>query len=377
LKITIISPAFPHPNPGILFGIERYTENIAIHLKNLGNKVNIITTFWNGGKKFDNYKGIPILRILDSRALFGKYGTFYFLDYISFGFNIIRKIRNHKFYSNSDVIIFTAPIGFTYFFHFIKIPSISIFHHYEPYPYPSLHYITKRQFNRQDNIITISKQSKNQIITHFGTDKEKITIIPNGVDIKKFNPSNQSEEIRNKYGHDILLFSGLMVPRKNVPVLLKAMPQVIKEFPDVHLLLTGEGYALDDYKILSKSLGIQNNVDFLGYIDDEYLTKLYATSDIFVFPSALEGFGQVLLEAMASGTPVICTDKPPMSKIIGNGGITFKLNDSKDLAEKIIELLMNRDELKKLKKNSQIIAKKYDWDHIAYLYLKYINDMCK
>ena len=102
--------------------------------------------------------------------------------------------------------------------------------------------------------------------------------------------------------------------------------------------------------------------------------KYYASSDIFIFPSVSEGFGQVLLEAMASGTPVICSDKPPMSEIVGDGGLTFEVDDSEDLAQKIIYLLKNREALARLKENALKIAMTYKWSEIAKFYNNYLKN---
>ena len=87
----------------------------------------------------------------------------------------------------------------------------------------------------------------------------------------------------------------------------------------------------------------------------------------------LEGFGQVILEAMASGTPVICTDKPPMSEVIEDGGLTFKKNDPLDLAEKIIYLIKNEKKLSIMGKKAENVAKKYDWNIILNEYLEKIK----
>ncbi|MFX1395146.1 MAG: glycosyltransferase family 4 protein, partial [Promethearchaeota archaeon] len=230
-------------------------------------------------------------------------------------------------------------------------------------------------FKEYNNIITISNRSKNSLKNVYNVEDKNIKVFPIGIDDKKFNPSNRSEQIREKYGNNILLYSGLMLPRKRVPVLLEAMTNVIKEIPDVHLILTGKGRLLNDYKKLAKTLGIQNNTSFLGFVEDNELLKFYASCDIFVFPSWREGFGQAILEAMASGTPVICADMPPMSEIVGNGGLTFKQDDSKDLAKKIIQLLNNRDELARLRENALTKVKEYSWIQIAKGYYDYLRLM--
>ncbi|NVM35978.1 MAG: glycosyltransferase family 4 protein [Candidatus Lokiarchaeota archaeon] len=239
------------------------------------------------------------------------------------------------------------------------------------------HRLEKKGCRTHQNIVAISEQSKNQLIYFYKIDEKCIKVIPDGIDLQKFNPSNYSKDIREKYGNNILLYTGLMIQRKKVPVLLKAMPHVIDEIPDVHLLLTGKGQFLTNYIKLSESLGIQKNVSFLGFVNDRDLLKYYATSDIYVFPSALEGFGQTLLEAMASGTPVICANKPPMSEIIENGGLTFKLNNSKEFSEVIIDLLKNREKLRRLAENGLKIVKKYEWSKVAEEYYQYCKKIVR
>ena len=365
MKITIISPYFPYPKRGDCYGIERYTENLAIHLKKIGNDVKIVTSYWNGGTRHDNFKGIPVLRIFDTKSLFGDLGRRFLLHYKTFGLNLFNWF-NYRFYKDSDVILLNTFMPFSKFFKFKGIPVIPVFHHLQM-NFPIIK-IQKNLFKEHNNIITISNRSKKSLKKVYKVKDKNIKVIPDGINAKRFNPSNRSEQIREKYGNNILLYSGLMLPRKRVPVLLRAMPYVIKEILDVHLILTGKGGLLNGYKKLANNLGIQNNTTFLGFVEDNELLKYYASCDIYVFPSWREGFGQVILEAMASGTPVICADKPPMSEIVGNGGLTFKVDDPKDLAKKIIYLLNNRDELARLRENGLTRVKEYSWIQIAKVY---------
>ena len=381
MKITIITPCFPYPNRGLLTGIETYSENLAINFKAIGNDVKIVTTFWNGGKRYDIYKEIPILRILDSKTFLGRLGSIFQLNLFTFGFNLMRK-KNLKFFSDSDVILLIVAIGFTRFFKIKKFPIISVFYHYEsPRSFieyitlPFFHYLEKKQFKKHKNVIALSNSAKNDIVKYYGLEDKNVKVIPIGINFNKFNPINKSSEIKKRYGDKLLLYSGLMAPRKRVSILLKAMTHVIKEIPDAYLILIGKGPLLNHYKNLSNSLGIQRNTTFLGFVKDEILIKFYASSEIFVFPSEKEGFGQVLLEALASGTPVVCANKLPMSEIIGNGGITFEVNDSRDLSKKIFYLLNNRRELNKFKENALKVAKKYEWKKIIRSYLEYIDDI--
>ena len=379
LKISILSLVFPHPKAGIMPGVENYVESFAVPLKKLGYDIRIITTYWNGSNKFDNYKGIPIIRILDSKSLFGKIGSIFHLNNFTFGLNLLLK-KNFKLYQNSDVIIIPLAIGFTSFFKLKKIPIISCFLHYDrstslvnQFNLPIYHYLEKKQFTKHKNILTISNHSKKDIMKFYGIDKKDINVFPIGIDTEKFNPSNFSLDIRKKYGDNILLCVGPFLKRKRISVLLEALIQIIKVIPDIHLILIGEGLLLKNLIKLSNSLGLQNNTSFLGFVETENLLKLYASCDLFVHPSDFEGFGQVLLEAMASGTPCICANKEPMSEIVGNAGKTFKVNDPEDLSEKIVELLKNREQLIDLKKNAINVLKKYNSINIAKDWSEYIE----
>jgi len=380
MEITIITPSFPYPKRGTLPGIERYIENLAISLKNLNHNIKIVTTYWNGGDRYDIYKGLPILRVLESKAFLGKIGSIFLLNYFIFGLNIFRK-KNYQFFQNSDIIIIAVAIGFTRIFKNKKFHVISSFHHYDtPKTFvdflylPFFHYLEKRQFKLHQNIIVDSYFSKKEIIRYYRINKNLIKVIPIGIDTNKFHPKNYSKEIREKYGQNILLYVGPFEERKKIPILLEAMVLIIKEIRNVKLLLIGKGTLYNYCKNKVISLNIQDHVSFLGYLNDTDLVKYYASVDLFVFPSELEGFGQVILEAMASGTPVICANRLPMSELIEDGGITFNLNNPKDLSQKIIDLLVNRNGLEDLKKKALSVVEKYKRINIAKKYLEAIKE---
>ena len=383
LKISILSLVFPYPKGGIMPGVENYVENFAVPLKKLGHDVNIITTYWNGRKKYDYYKGIPIIRILDSKALFGKIGSIFHLNNFTFGLNLILK-KNFKFYQDSDVVIIPLAIGFNRFFKLKKIPVISCFLHYDrkislvnQFNLPFYHYLEKKQFNKHKNILSISNHSKRDIMKFYKIDEKHINVIPVGINTEKFNTSNFSKEIRKKYGDNILLCVGPFLRRKRIDILLEAMTYVIKVIPDVNLILAGKGLLLKNLIKLSNSLGIQKNTNFLGFVETETLSRYYASCDIFIHPSEFEGFGQVLLESIASGTPCICANQKPMSEIVGKVGKTFKVNNPMDLSKIIIDLLTNREKLSDLKKNISVVTKKYNSINLAKDLTEYIKKTIK
>ena len=380
MKITIIIPDFPYPKTGNIRGSRTFAKNLVIYLKKLGMKVKIITTFSTGDKRFDEFNGIPILRVLDSSFLFGRFGRIFHLNDISLGINLLRK-KNYEFFIDSDIIILFLAFTFTRMIPIKNIPVISIFFHYDHLKklkscitVPFLHLYQKWQFKIHKNIITLSNFSRNQLNRYYALESENIKIISPGVDTNKYTPSNYNKKIREKFGENILLYVGYLTDRKRIPVLLEAMKYVIRDVPKVHLIIIGKGPKLDSYKNLTYNLGIHKHITFLGFVDEASLLQYYASSDIFIFPSELEGFGQVILEAMASGITVICANKPPMSEIVEDGGLSFKLNDSIDLSKKILKMLKDHKLLLKYRENALKISKRYEWLKISKMYVNYLKE---
>ena len=156
----------------------------------------------------------------------------------------------------------------------------------------------------------------------------------------------------------ILLSSGELIKRKNHETILKALSQ-LKELSNVHYLLCGHG-ALDTYlRDLAEQLGISHMVTFAGYRED--ILKILQTADLFLFPSYQEGLPMALLEAMASGLPVICSDIRGSRDLMGdilsqNGSISLcsggimvkKADDAAAYSKAIRHLLKNTDNFEKL-----------------------------
>lgn len=383
MKITIITPVFPHPKGGIFPGVERYLQELSLALKKLGVKLEIITSYWNGGKKYDIYKRIPITRIMDSKKLIGPIGSFARLNNITLGLNFLRKKIYKKFY-DSNIVILAQPFAFTRFLKLKGVPVVSTAYHYqdpkggiiERIELAAYHFLQKMQFKIHKRIVAISESTKSDLVSKYKLNQEDIKVIPVGVDSEKFNPRNFDPKIKERFGENIILTVGPILFRKKISVLVKAMPEILKNIPDARLIVLGEGPALGTLKKISKSLMIQNNISFLGFVQEEELLKYYASCNLFVFASELEGFGQVLLESMASGTPVICANKLPMSEIVGNGGVSFKVNSSTDLAKRIIDLLEDKEKRDSLRKIAlDLIEQKYRWSVIGKEFIEYLKSM--
>lgn len=210
-------------------------------------------------------------------------------------------------------------------------------------------------------IVAVSKASR-EFIKRF-TDVP-VEVIYNGIDIKKFHNDWDRGSSRRDLelpGENLILYVGRLEPRKGVGVLISAMKHV-----EGTLLIAGTGSILPLLKEKAKRLGVLNRTRFLGHVEHSKLPKLYAASDVFVLPSLSEAFGIVLLEAMASGVPVIGTNVGGIPEIIDGCGILTRPGDPKELASAINSVLNNQNFARRLGKLGRRKAERiYSWDIIA------------
>ncbi len=223
--------------------------------------------------------------------------------------------------------------------------------------------------DRADRIIAVSNAAKT-FISHF--IKKEVVVIPNGVDNKKFHPNWNRERLREELGieeeHIILCVSRLSY-RKGIHVLLNTMKILSEEMDGVRLIILGEGEMGLFLRTQAKLLDIENRVSFMGYVPSQQLPKFFGVTDTFVLPSiTAEAFGIVLLEAMASGKPVVATNVGGIPEVIesSNCGILVDPGDEYALAEAIFSLLEDGGLRNKLGKNGRkAVEERYSWDIIA------------
>lgn len=193
-------------------------------------------------------------------------------------------------------------------------------------------------------LIAVSRTNAEDI-AKVGATKEKIRIIPNGIKMERFVNANLDD--RGKSG-PIVLYVGRISEDKGIECLLRAAPSVLRQFPNTEFLIVGEDYGyLNNLKSLVNSLGIEKSVIFTGRLTNRRLVDVYRSADVFVLPSELEAFGIVVIEAMASGVPIIVSNCGGMKNIVEDGmnGLIFDVGDARQLADKI-RLLISDEELR-------------------------------
>jgi len=225
----------------------------------------------------------------------------------------------------------------------------------------------KLLLKRADKII-ITQPSYLKSSNYLRDYQDKIEVIPNGVDVDKFQP-------RKTFNDDYTIFFLSLLDEfhryKGLDILLKSLQIVKKEIPNIKLVVGGKGVLVDYYKKMAASMGLVDNVEFTGFISDDEIVGYYNQANVFVLPSTSslqEGFGIVALEALACQIPVITTDIVGVAEDLDavNGGLIVPPKDNVKLAEAIIIILKDKELQKEMgKRGRKLVMEKYTWKSVA------------
>lgn len=232
--------------------------------------------------------------------------------------------------------------------------------------------LTGDALRRARRIVPNSFWTKDWLFKIFGDEfRSAVRVIPGGVDLKKFNPNLNTADIDQKYnitGKKIVLFAGKLTSYKGVKYLVKAARKIPAE-----VVILGEGPEREALKQRARDYGL-TNIRFIGHLaDSNELNKFYKRASVFVAPSVWdEPLGLVILEAMASKTPVVVTRKGgiPLAVKDGINGYFVRPRNASEIAEKVNLLLANEEKRQKMAENARRIAEeKFSWEAIAHRFI--------
>ncbi|MCS7191470.1 MAG: glycosyltransferase family 4 protein [Armatimonadetes bacterium] len=233
---------------------------------------------------------------------------------------------------------------------------------------------------RAKHLLTFSEAVKRQLVEWLGFNSQCITVTPLAAD-KRFYPQlpESIASIRSKYGlsKPYILFVGTIEPRKNVITLLHAFAKIRKDFPHLLVLVGARGWYSEPVFAEIESLGLQNRVIHTEYVPADDLPPLMSGAEVFVYPSLAEGFGLPPLEAMACGTPVICSNSPALPEVVGDAAITFPPTSVEALSDALNFILKNEDVRKTLRQKGFERVKQFSWERTARLTLNAFEQAAK
>lgn len=260
----------------------------------------------------------------------------------------------------------------------VNVPTIMTVHDliFERYPQHHtwrnvqfLRYAMPRFVRAATAIIAISQQTRDDLLEFYNTPPEKIHVIYEGIDAR-FHPASAEEiaRVKAEYSPDRpwLLMVGTLEPRKNHAAAIRALRILKREgYPHRLLCVGGKGWLFGQVNALVSELGLTNDVVFAGYAPDADLPALYSGAACSLVPSLYEGFGFPVLEAMACGVPVVCSNTSSLPEVAGDAAVLVPPSDYHALADAVRLVLTQTEYADSLRAQGIAQAAKFRWEKCA------------
>jgi phosphatidylinositol alpha-mannosyltransferase len=355
MRVGLVCP-YSFDVPG---GVQFHVRDLAEHLIEAGHKVSVLAPA-------EDDTPVPSYVEAAGRAVPVKYNGS--VARVSFGPVSAARVRRWLAEGDFDVLHIHEPITpsisllalwaatgpLVATFHTANLRSRAMQAAY-PVVRPSLEKISAR--------IAVSEDARRTLVDHFGGDA---VVIPNGIFVRRFADARPRPEWQGTPERPTIGFVGrLDEPRKGMPVLAAALPQVLARYPGARVLVLGRGDGRDTLADLGEHA---RAVELLGPLDDVDKAALLASVDVYAAPhTGGESFGIVLVEALAAGAPVVASDLGAFRRVLEDGrlGIVFPAGDPQALAEALVGLLGDPGRRRALSASGTTAAQRYDWSRVA------------
>ncbi len=269
---------------------------------------------------------------------------------------------------------YTAPVG-------INVPLVVSVHDVSYLEHPQyftrfrstqLRLTVKRTVMRAARVLTPSEFSRRAILNHYEIDPDKVVVVPNAVS-QRFRPVERDvarAAVEKRFGvpGPFVLTVGDLQPRKNHMGLLRAFEDVVKAHPKLphQLVFVGKEtwYSPELHSAVQRS-SVAGRVHFTGFVDDSELVNFYGACDLFVFPSFYEGFGLPILEAMASGRAVACSNATAMPEVADSACLLFDPRSVPEMTRAMIDILVDAELRQRLERLGYQRAALFSWQRAA------------
>lgn len=354
MRVGIVCP-YDWTAPG---GVQAHVRDLAVALQRLGHDVSVLAPA-------DDDTALPDYVVPSGRAVSLAYNGS--RAKVAFGPVTTRRVRRWIRRGDFDVVHVHEPLS----------PSVSILTCWaargpivatwhssmeRSRALATVYPLAQTALEKVTGRIAVSEAARQTLVAHMGGDA---VLIPNGVDCSGFGNAEPFPGWPGDGG--ALFFIGRIdEPRKGLPVLLAAMPAIVERHPDVRLLVAGPGDVDEIRSSLTPDL--VDRVEFLGLVSEADKARAFMSADVYVAPNTGgESFGIVLLEAMASGTPVLASDLEAFRRVTaqGHAGAHFANEDPADLARAAADLLADAAERRRLAAAGRERALEFDWSTVA------------
>jgi phosphatidyl-myo-inositol dimannoside synthase len=231
------------------------------------------------------------------------------------------------------------------------------------YVRPALHWTL-----RHASALTAITEDCRQHALRAGAPADTIHLVFNGTDLRRFSPAPAGSPVDDRFGHHMIFACRQLFPRKGIRFLIEAAAQLKPRFPDLKVVVAGDGFERPELVLLAESLGIGPDVTFLGWVPNAELPPYYRSAAVSVIPSLEEGFGIPAAEAMGCETPVVASDAGGLPEVVEDGvtGFVVPRGDARALADAIGALLDDPNRRRTMGVAGRERALRlFDWDHTA------------
>ncbi len=356
LRIGMVCP-YGWDVPG---GVQMHIRELAEHFIELGHHVSVISPVSDEESVTDSWlvnagRPVPIpFNGSVARVLFGPIAASRVRQWIAQGDFDVLHMHEPGIPSISLLACWAAEGAMVGTFH-ASTPKMRAISSVGPLIEPMIEKLSAR--------IAVSEMAQATLNNLYGTEA---VVIPNGIDFARFKAAGEVRRRENGAPFRIGFLGRFEETRKGLPLLLEALPKILKAVPDLELVVAGPGEPL---KVMARvDPQVSKHITFLGRLSESEKVEFLSSLDLYVAPNTGgESFGIILAEAMASGTPVLASDIQAFVDLlsVGDSGVNFASEDSNDLAKKVIELLRNSARLQELAENGLVSAIRFDWGSVA------------
>ena len=356
LRIGMVCP-YGWDVPG---GVQMHIRELAEHFTQLGHYVSVISPVSDEESITDPWlvnagRPVPIpFNGSVARVLFGPIAASRVRQWIAQGDFDILHMHEPGIPSISLLACWAAEGAMVGTFH-ASTPKMRAIASVGPLIEPMIEKLSAR--------IAVSEMAQATLNNLYGTEA---VVIPNGIDYSRFNAAGRSRVREEDAPLRIGFLGRFEETRKGLPLLLEALPKILKALPNLELVVAGPG---DPEKIVAKiDPQVSKHIRFLGRLSESEKVEFLSSLDLYIAPNTGgESFGIILAEAMASGTPVLASNIQAFVDLLaeGDSGVNFISEDANDLAQSVIELLRNSSRLLQLSQNGLVSAVRFDWSSVA------------
>jgi len=362
MRVALVGDEY-YPDIG---GAARYAFELSLQLVKLGIEAVVITHAHPGQPEEEEIAGVKIKRVKGrvlndphraASPLIFRHCHKYILDG---KFDVVHGL---DVYSSMALIVIL-------FAHKHRIPCIITCHTVTDSPFSIfLQRPLGLALSKADRLIAVSRASA-RFSRSLGFPEERITVVPNGVDLSCFNGEIDAFVMREELGigdEPLVVTASRLIKRKSPDLLISAFARVLKVVPDAKLVIAGSGREEDNLSRQIKGLNITNSVFMVGKLPKEKVAQLMAAADVFVLPSKMESFGLSLLEASAVGVPVVCSNAGGVPEVFQDGfnALLYPPGDDNAMAKAINCLIQDRELAKTISANAVETASRFTWEMAA------------